>query len=66
MDESNPSRPGSGLGGPARYHGALVVRPALGEGRTPGAADIGRALVLVRSGTLLWLAVALLWGLWRG
>lgn len=45
------------LGGPARYHGALKMRPALGEGKAPGVADIARATALVRRGTWLWLCV---------
>jgi len=44
------------LGGPARYHGALKMRPPLGEGKAPGASDIERAAALVRRGTGLWLA----------
>lgn len=46
------------LGGPARYGGAWHDRPALGAGPTPMAADIRRALALVRHGVVLWLAVA--------
>jgi len=51
------------LGGPAVYHGHLEVRPRLGEGPAPQAADIRRALALVRRGLRLWLIVALLIGL---
>jgi adenosylcobinamide-phosphate synthase len=51
------------LGGPARYHGALKMRPALGEGKAPGVADIARATALVRRGTWLWLCV-LMTGAW--
>ncbi len=50
------------LGGAAVYHGKLEVRPRLGEGRAPDAADIGRALQLVRRGMRLWLIVAMLLG----
>jgi adenosylcobinamide-phosphate synthase len=48
---------GVALGGAARYHGAVKARPALGLGRAPGAPDIGRAVRLVRLGTVAWLAV---------
>ncbi len=51
------------LGGAAIYHGKLEVRPALGEGRPPQAADIARALALVQRGMRLWLIVALVLGL---
>lgn len=51
------------LGGSAVYHGHLEVRPALGEGRAPVAADIQRALTLVRRGLRLWLIAALLLGI---
>ncbi|MDO9064814.1 MAG: adenosylcobinamide-phosphate synthase CbiB [Sulfuricella sp.] len=50
------------LGGPAVYHGCLETRPPLGEGREPAAADIARAVVLVRRGVWLWLVVAFLGG----
>ncbi len=54
------------LGGRARYHGEWHERPPLGSGAVPEAADIERALALVRHGVLLWLAViglgALAWG----
>lgn len=45
------------LGGPARYHGGLRQRPALGCGRLPGPDDIARAVALVRRGAVLWLLV---------
>jgi len=45
------------LGGPARYQGEWHERPVLGVGDPPEAADIERALALVRHGVLLWLAV---------
>lgn len=44
-------------GGAAWYHGALEERPALGCGQTPGAADVGRALALVKRSIAVWLAV---------
>lgn len=49
---------GLSLGGAAMYDGVTEQRPPLGEGRPAGAADIGRAWRLVRTTTLLWLAVA--------
>jgi len=51
------------LGGPARYRGEWHARPVLGRGHQPGAADISRALVLVRRGTWLWLALFFTGGL---
>lgn len=48
---------GLALGGAARYHGELEQRPALGQGRAPGAGDIRRAWRLVAASTALWLAV---------
>lgn len=48
------------LGGPAVYHGALEARPTLGTGRAPAAADIGRALRLVRHSLWLWLGLVVL------
>ncbi|MBZ0096164.1 MAG: adenosylcobinamide-phosphate synthase CbiB [Sulfuricella sp.] len=50
------------LGGPAVYHGRPEFRPPLGEGREPAAADIGRAMALVRHGVWLWLVLAFLGG----
>ena len=44
------------LGGAARYYGRLEQRPRLGIGKTPGAADIGRALRLVFAGIAAWIA----------
>jgi adenosylcobinamide-phosphate synthase len=52
------------IGGPARYHGEWHERPRLGCGPAPVAADIERALRLVRRSVVLWLlAVAALEGL---
>lgn len=48
------------LGGAATYHGCIEQRPTLGCGPAPSAADIGRALTLVRHGSLLWAALALI------
>ncbi len=53
------------LGGPAIYHGQLHARPILGEGRIAEAADIARAVALVRRSLWLWLAVALVGDLLR-
>ncbi|MDP1610232.1 MAG: adenosylcobinamide-phosphate synthase CbiB [Sulfuritalea sp.] len=50
---------GVSLGGAAIYHGRVEQRPALGCGPAPSAADIARALALVRRGSLLWAALAL-------
>ncbi|MDP2878014.1 MAG: adenosylcobinamide-phosphate synthase CbiB [Sulfuricella sp.] len=50
------------LGGPAIYHGCLEVRPPLGEGGEPVAADITRAVALVQRGMWLWLVVAFFGG----
>lgn len=41
------------LGGPLSYGGRGVVSPFLGEGRMPEPADIGRAVRLARTSTLL-------------
>lgn len=46
---------GVSLGGPACYHGKLEFRPALGIGSIPNAADIDRALYLIRRALLLWI-----------
>ena len=54
---------GLALGGQALYHGEWQQRPALGEGLAPCAADIGRAVTLVRRALWLWLAVIVLGGL---
>jgi len=50
------------LGGAAIYHGQSEFRPDLGEGRTPRAADIARAIALVDCGVMLWLVLALIGG----
>ncbi|MDR2188720.1 MAG: adenosylcobinamide-phosphate synthase CbiB [Azonexus sp.] len=51
------------LGGAAIYQGAEEIRPLLGAGRPPEAADLARAVGLVRHGLWLWLAVFFLLGL---
>jgi adenosylcobinamide-phosphate synthase len=48
------------LGGPARYHGTTEERPLLGAGVEPGAADLQRAVALVRRGLAGWLTVIIL------
>lgn len=48
------------LGGPAVYQGVVHPRPVLGAGASPGAADIDRAVRLVRQGVGLWLLVLLI------
>ncbi len=50
------------LGGAAIYHGREEIRPPLGAGRPPQAADLGRAVALVRQGLWLWLAIFFLIG----
>ncbi len=45
------------LGGAAWYHGKLEQRPILGQGHTPNARDIDRALKLIRRTLMLWLVV---------
>ncbi len=47
------------LGGTARYAGREEIRPALGCGPAPTAADIRRASVLVQRGAWLWLGLFL-------
>ena len=48
------------LGGAARYQGEWHERPVLGRGNKAVAADIERALKLVRQSVYLWLAIALI------
>ena len=43
------------LGGPARYHGKMEMRPLLGAGHDPNNSDIDRALRLIRNALLIWL-----------
>ena len=45
------------LGGAATYHGQEEIRPPLGTGPAPVAADLGRAISLIRRSLWLWLAV---------
>ncbi|GGA33091.1 adenosylcobinamide-phosphate synthase CbiB [Dyella nitratireducens] len=51
------------LGGAAPYDGVWEARPELGEGATPDADAIHRALQLLQRGVVLWLAIAGLLGL---
>lgn len=44
------------LGGAAIYHGQEEIRPALGCGPAPVAADLARAIALIRHSLWLWLA----------
>ena len=48
---------GLALGGAAIYHGQEEIRPPLGNGPAPLAADLGRAIRLIRHSLWLWLAV---------
>lgn len=48
---------GLALGGAATYHGQEEIRPPLGNGPAPLAADLGRAIRLIRHSLWLWLAV---------
>jgi adenosylcobinamide-phosphate synthase len=50
------------LGGPASYGGKLKERPTLGQGPSPTAEDINRAIKLVRNGLWLWTALIFGWG----
>lgn len=45
------------LGGAAIYHGQEEIRPPLGTGPAPVAADLDRAIALIRHSLWLWLAV---------
>ena len=53
---------GIALGGAASYGGAIEQRPALGTGAPAAPADIVRAWRLVLRSTLLWIALAIAWG----
>ncbi|MCK0511636.1 adenosylcobinamide-phosphate synthase CbiB [Aromatoleum buckelii] len=57
---------GVSLGGAAVYHGQREARPTLGVGSAPIAADIRRALTLVRRGIGLWLTAGLVLALLGG
>ncbi len=50
------------LGGAALYHGQEEIRPALGTGPAPVAADIERAITLIRQSLCLWLAALFMIG----
>ncbi len=49
-------------GGAAIYHGREEIRPPLGCGPAPVAADLGRAITLIRRSLWLWLAVLFMIG----
>ena len=51
------------LGGAAIYHGQEEIRPPLGCGPAPVAADLDRAIALIRRSLWLWLAVLFVIGL---
>ena len=51
------------LGGAAIYHGREEIRPPLGAGPAPLAADLGRAITLIRRSLWLWLAVFFMIGI---
>jgi adenosylcobinamide-phosphate synthase len=51
------------LGGSASYHGSSEIRPQLGCGAEPGAADIRRAVKLVQHTLWLWLALWFAWSI---
>lgn len=53
------------LGGAAIYHGTEEIRPPLGAGPAPVAADLGRAITLIRHSLWLWLVVFFLIGLFH-
>ncbi|MDP3138644.1 MAG: CobD/CbiB family cobalamin biosynthesis protein, partial [Burkholderiaceae bacterium] len=50
------------LGGAAIYHGAEEIRPPLGCGPAPGAADLERAIRLIQRSLWLWLTTFFLIG----
>jgi adenosylcobinamide-phosphate synthase len=50
------------LGGAAIYHGQVEQRPPLGTGPAPIAADLGRAIALIRHSLWLWLLAFFLIG----
>ena len=50
------------LGGAAIYHGREEIRPPLGTGPAPVAADLGRAITLIQRSLWLWLACLFLIG----
>lgn len=49
-------------GGAAIYHGEVEIRPPLGNGPEPVAADLGRAITLIRRSLWLWLTILFLTG----
>jgi adenosylcobinamide-phosphate synthase len=54
------------LGGPVAYEGVMTDRPVFGQGPTPDAVDLRRALkIYIRACGLLWAAVAIGGRAWR-
>lgn len=51
---------GISLGGPASYHGETLNKPYFGGRDTPVAADILRAIKLIRRAVLLWFSILLM------
>jgi hypothetical protein len=55
-----PVRSVCGSAGPARYDGVMHARPHFGDGASPQAADLSRALTLYKRSCLaLWVLLAL-------
>lgn len=54
---------GVSLGGAAIYHGQEEIRPPLGSGPAPVAADLGRAIALIRHSLWVWLVVLFVMGI---
>ncbi|MDD2744024.1 MAG: adenosylcobinamide-phosphate synthase CbiB [Rhodocyclaceae bacterium] len=57
---------GIALGGAAIYHGHEEIRPPLGQGPAPVAADLYRAITLVKRSLWLWLSILfIITGAWH-
>ncbi len=57
---------GIALGGAAIYHGQEEIRPPLGQGPAPVAADLYRAITLVKRSLWLWLSILfIITGAWH-
>jgi len=57
---------GVNLGGAASYHGAAVLRPALGHGEAPAIGDLARSVKLVNSQLAIWIGLMMVLGLGAG